>query len=420
MYNHFRLRLYQGYVPVTDAPSNLQEVVDKIAEGMDYAHLPAIQVTIARKYYLCILKSQVYIESQKRNSLYLHAFIIEKNNLNHLITGKNFSDNLIAEKIAAAFPEVYGKDLQKSIEEICNKLGNKDLNEEVRQSLHKFDIRLASIKEENQIPKGIYFGVKDLSQNFKPKPITPESITSELITSEPITSEPITPEPIASKPITPEILSIKWFFLPPAILIILLLLINTLFQYMTLQEVQLIGIIVGSTESPNSTEISKTPDTYAKLEEYLKSGKFKKADEETRKSIYFLSEKTKEDWAKENIKYIDANVFNKLDCSHIIELDKLWAKYSKEDSEEKFGFSVQNKIWINVNEKIESFGTKVGWRKNNKWLKIGELTYSLTKAEKGHLPSRSPGSDENPLSGGWLILSLLNSQNAHCLNQVDN
>ena len=58
----------------------------------------------------------------------------------------------------------------------------------------------------------------------------------------------------------------------------------------------------------------------------MKSKKFKEADEETRRIIYLLSDKTEENWIKEGIKYINEDVFNELECPHIIQLDELWTE----------------------------------------------------------------------------------------------
>lgn len=45
-------------------------------------------------------------------------------------------------------------------------------------------------------------------------------------------------------------------------------------------------------------------------------------------------------------------------CPDLQTIDHLWIKYSQE----RFGFTVQNRIWENVGEDYGRFGDSVGWR----------------------------------------------------------
>jgi hypothetical protein len=69
----------------------------------------------------------------------------------------------------------------------------------------------------------------------------------------------------------------------------------------------------------------------------------------------------------------------------------LWLKYSQN----RFGFSVQKKIWVDNGGKLDGsydydtyckLGNKVGWRKGGDWLNKSVLTFN-TNALPGHLPA---------------------------------
>ncbi|MBA4455322.1 GUN4 domain-containing protein, partial [Cylindrospermopsis raciborskii CS-506_B] len=69
-------------------------------------------------------------------------------------------------------------------------------------------------------------------------------------------------------------------------------------------------------------------------------------------------------------------------------IDNLWLKYSQG----KFGISVQQEIYKNLggtkfydSDRWESFGDRVGWRKQGSWLYWSDLNFSLS-APTGHLP----------------------------------
>lgn len=151
---------------------------------------------------------------------------------------------------------------------------------------------------------------------------------------------------------------------------------------------------------------------YAKLEGYLASEDYRQADAETRRIMYRFSGLGNG--------YLGKSSIEQIPCKHIRKIDQLWMNYSAD----KFGFSMQKRIWeeegnsIYFIDIIDNFGKRVGWYKNGKWLTTADLEYSL-QAPPGHLPSRSPGSPEHGnLSEGWLVFWLLpgNSDASYCLN----
>ncbi|PNK01082.1 GUN4 domain-containing protein, partial [Cylindrospermopsis raciborskii] len=75
-------------------------------------------------------------------------------------------------------------------------------------------------------------------------------------------------------------------------------------------------------------------------------------------------------------------------CKDLRTIDNLWLKYSQG----KFSISVQQEIYKNLggtkfydSDIWESFGERVGWRKQGSWLSYSDLNFSLS-APTGHLP----------------------------------
>ncbi|MBE9233132.1 GUN4 domain-containing protein [Cuspidothrix issatschenkoi LEGE 03284] len=120
---------------------------------------------------------------------------------------------------------------------------------------------------------------------------------------------------------------------------------------------------------------------YSKLRDLLTQGKWKEADEETRRVMLAVAKREKEGWLN------DRSIDN-FPCEDLRTIDQLWVKYSGG----KFGFSVQKRIYQGFggtreyNSEIwEKFGNKVGWRKGGNWLYYKDITFDKKSAE-GHLP----------------------------------
>ena len=134
---------------------------------------------------------------------------------------------------------------------------------------------------------------------------------------------------------------------------------------------------------------------YRNLQDLLKAGDWKAADNETYKvMIRAVGEKSGQ-W------FTDEELLN-FPCTDLLTIDRLWVKYSQG----KFGFSVQKEIYVECGAKLDGncpgdtiwrkFGDKVGWRVNGKW--IDEVTFS-TSAPKGHLPWAELRRDRNDVGG---------------------
>ncbi|WP_413166818.1 GUN4 domain-containing protein [Capilliphycus salinus ALCB114379] len=139
----------------------------------------------------------------------------------------------------------------------------------------------------------------------------------------------------------------------------------------------------------NDTDVLKVD--YSQLEELLKLGKWKEADEETAKVMLKAAKREKEGW-------LNIYKFKEFPCSNLQMIDQLWVKYSGG----RFGFSVQREIYVekcggklgedyfmNVFEDggvFNDFYDQVGWRENKEIIySYNELTFDIS-APRGHLP----------------------------------
>jgi len=126
---------------------------------------------------------------------------------------------------------------------------------------------------------------------------------------------------------------------------------------------------------------------YTQLSNYLTHKEWKKADEETLNIMNEICEKQKDDfWNEEDI--------NRIPCSEILEIDKLW----RESSNNNFGFTIQKNIW----EKLESidkediiqekFAEQVGWSQNQEYLDWDQPSFKANVHGKkpGILPKPPP------------------------------
>jgi len=130
-----------------------------------------------------------------------------------------------------------------------------------------------------------------------------------------------------------------------------------------------------------------SPVNYSKLEEFLKAGKWKDADQETTDLMLKTAN-------RESESSLDSASIKAFPCNVLKKIDNLWLNASNR----RFGFSVQKKIYVETcggkpdgqyDKKAWScFGDQVGWRVNNKWTdssKLTDVTFNI-QALKGHLP----------------------------------
>ncbi|AFY38294.1 GUN4 domain protein [[Leptolyngbya] sp. PCC 7376] len=129
------------------------------------------------------------------------------------------------------------------------------------------------------------------------------------------------------------------------------------------------------------------PERYQQLDSYLKAQKFKDADKETVRVM-------REVVGKESNQDLNVDDIRLFPCKDLKTIDGLWKKYSND----KFGFSIQNHIWLDCGgvPEIHDWDTYIRYAKQVKWYGNGsfnngeffdysQLNFSL-KGVKGHLP----------------------------------
>nr|UAD87731.1 hypothetical protein [Gracilaria textorii] len=133
---------------------------------------------------------------------------------------------------------------------------------------------------------------------------------------------------------------------------------------------------------------------YQPLQDLLINHSFQQADKLTQSylcSLANLGRKCSRNW----LYFTD--VFS-LPPEDLYILDKLWRVYSRN----KFGFSIQRKIWLSINCNWEKLWVYIGWKKNGIPLRYpGEFIWNID-APDGHLPLF------NQLRGVQVIAALFN------------
>ncbi len=123
------------------------------------------------------------------------------------------------------------------------------------------------------------------------------------------------------------------------------------------------------------------PPKYFRLREFLAAKNWKEADDETYRVMLEVGGKDL---------FLNVEHIERFPCKDLHIIDQLWVKYSNE----KFGFSIQKKIYQSLggtreyNKDIyKEFRKKVGWRKEG-WLNYSEELFSEKYIHYvGHLPS---------------------------------
>lgn len=122
---------------------------------------------------------------------------------------------------------------------------------------------------------------------------------------------------------------------------------------------------------------------YQTLEQFLKCGQWKKADEETFRIMLAVTNRKKEGWLNETS-------IDHFPDDDLYTIDDLWSKYSNGH----FGFSVQKQIYQSLggtkeyNDQIwTAFGDRVGWRIGGRRLWYKDVTFNISSPQ-GHLPAR--------------------------------
>ncbi|MEM1426530.1 MAG: GUN4 N-terminal ARM-like repeat domain-containing protein [Cyanobacteria bacterium P01_H01_bin.130] len=132
---------------------------------------------------------------------------------------------------------------------------------------------------------------------------------------------------------------------------------------------------------------------YQPVQGCLMAHEFEEGDRQTLKLMCELAGPTAV--ARNWLYFTEASQFPALDLQA---LDRLWLIYSAG----KFGFSVQQELWLGVQRDWEKFWPKIDWKEGNHWTRYpGEFQWTLD-APKGHLPLT------NQLRGVRVMEALMN------------
>ena len=153
---------------------------------------------------------------------------------------------------------------------------------------------------------------------------------------------------------------------------------------------------------------------YRELEKLLKAQEWRKADELTAKHMLKVANRESQGWLDED----SIKIFS---CEDLRTIDQLWVHYSNS----KFGFSIQEKIWLECGGQIgkykeevfKKFGVRVGWYypQNNKWRTYTEFMGD-TKNANNALPASFPlyWRMEKGVDLGWCLVSSLSQRLLTC------
>ncbi|XP_059654445.1 tetrapyrrole-binding protein, chloroplastic [Cornus florida] len=168
-----------------------------------------------------------------------------------------------------------------------------------------------------------------------------------------------------------------------------------------------------ATSSLTTTPSTSQTISFDLLKQHLSSKNYREADEETRRLLIVLAGEAAQ--KRGYVFFSEAQFIPEQDLRAI---DELW----KQHSSNKFGYSVQKKIWKKVNRDFTKFFLKVGWMKRldteieqyNYRSFPTEFTWELTDdTPEGHLPLT------NALRGTQLLNCILSHPAFHSTQEEE-
>ncbi|KAB2622925.1 tetrapyrrole-binding protein [Pyrus ussuriensis x Pyrus communis] len=159
---------------------------------------------------------------------------------------------------------------------------------------------------------------------------------------------------------------------------------------------------ISATTSFSTPSSSTQATSFDLLEQHLSAQNFREADEETRRLLIVLAGEQAQ--KRGYVFFSEVQFISEADLQAI---DALWRQHSNN----KFGYSVQKKIYDKVGDDFTKFFIKVGWMKKldtevlqyNYRAFPGEFIWELNESTpEGHLPLT------NALRGTQLLKSILN------------
>ncbi|XVF65552.1 hypothetical protein PTKIN_Ptkin09bG0258200 [Pterospermum kingtungense] len=151
-----------------------------------------------------------------------------------------------------------------------------------------------------------------------------------------------------------------------------------------------------------NTSSASQPISFDTLQQHLSTQNFRQADEETRRLLIVLAGE-----AAQKRGYVFFSEVQFISEADLRAIDELWKQYSNN----RFGYSVQKRLWQKVNKDFTRFFLKVGWMKKLDSTEVEQYNYRAFPDEfvwelndetpEGHLPLT------NALRGTQLLNSIL-------------
>jgi GUN4-like/Effector-associated domain 10 len=116
-------------------------------------------------------------------------------------------------------------------------------------------------------------------------------------------------------------------------------------------------------------------EEYLRLKNLLAAGRWREANYTTRTIILKAVNAEKEGWLSDE-------QIQDFPCPVLQIIDNLWLQYSNQ----RFGFSVQKRIFNECEKNPQVFGDRVGWRIQNNWISDSQVIHTPANAPDGHLP----------------------------------
>ena len=114
---------------------------------------------------------------------------------------------------------------------------------------------------------------------------------------------------------------------------------------------------------------------YTRLKYLLAAGRWRQANDTTRTIVLKAVNAEKEGW-------LSNEQIQNFPCPVLQIIDNLWLQYS----DQRFGFSVQKRIFNECERNPQVFGDRVGWSIQNTWIFASQVIYTPANAPDGHLP----------------------------------
>ncbi|MEB3881865.1 GUN4 domain-containing protein [Lyngbya sp. CCY1209] len=142
--------------------------------------------------------------------------------------------------------------------------------------------------------------------------------------------------------------------------------------------------IVEGQQRPKEDDRRPPSANYARLNNLLKAGNWKAADEETARIMLAVTGQTQRGW-------VDDDDLKNFPSEDLRTIDQLWVNYSGG----RFGFSVQKRIYMEGRAKLygqypgdtiwHKFCQQIGWMYGGKYVSPKDLIFDAS-APRGHLP----------------------------------